>query len=150
VAAVGVCGGLLGPVRQRNLARVGGGRAAIHDIHDLRRNLWRLRPDCAQMQVNAPAPGRLVAVDRVISRQHECETSGPIRMLNPADLAAPHRGSCPAASASLASRRRRRPGECFSGHDDRLILAQSRDRFVGDVEVRLDKLRRGERQPLVQ
>ena len=45
------------------------------------------------------------AADRLISRQHERGTSGPFRMLSPADLAAPHQGSCPAACSSLASRR---------------------------------------------
>ena len=49
---------------QRNLARVGGDRAVIHDIHDLQRNLRRGRSECALMQVNAPRPGRPVDGNR--------------------------------------------------------------------------------------
>jgi len=44
------------------------------------------------------------AVDRLISRQHQCGTSGPIRMLSPAYLARLTR-LVPAACSSLASRR---------------------------------------------
>lgn len=88
-------------------------------------------------------PGRQPRILARVRREQD-PVSVRAAMIDPPVQASRGR-ACGADPISRISKLRSR-----SRHDDRLGLAQGCERLVVDVEVRLDELRRGQRQPLAQ